>query len=208
MHTAEGPGTETFVLGGHQSAGQAGQGTSSTVQVGATGSETGATWRAGQGLSTFRTKSEGDTEAHALSGTVERNAHTPKKGPLHLVQCDLLVTMVAEVKVTGGGPYVATGARTLPAAAGVWLTEEQLPEALRRGLRPGAQPSTASSAPRGNPAESSRTAAERTAAERTTAERTTAERTTGQEDPPGPRRPPPAPPPAPDSAANSPSASA
>ncbi|MFJ4340917.1 hypothetical protein [Streptomyces sp. NPDC088915] len=169
VHTAEGPGTETFVLGGHQSAGQTGQGTSSTVQVGATGSETGATWRAGQGLSTFRTKSEGDTEAYALSGTVERNAHTPKKGPLHLVQCDLLVTMVAEVKVTGGGPYVATGARTLPAATGVWLTEEQLPEALRRRLRPDAQPSTASSAPQGeSPAESSRTAAERTTTERTT----------------------------------------
>ncbi|MFF6872830.1 hypothetical protein [Streptomyces sp. NPDC012450] len=169
VHTAEGPGTETFVLGGHQSAGQTGQGTSSTVQVGATGSETGATWRAGQGLSTFRTKSEGDTEAYALSGTVERNAHTPKKGPLHLVQCDLLVTMVAEVKVTGGGPYVAKGARTLPAAAGVWLTEEQLPEALRRGPRPDTQRSTASSAPQGeSPAESSRTAAERTAAERPT----------------------------------------
>ncbi|MFJ3816341.1 hypothetical protein [Streptomyces sp. NPDC090056] len=164
VHTAEGPGTETFVLGGHQSAGQTGQGTGSTVQVGATGSETGAAWRAGQGLSAFRTTSQGDTEAYALSGTVERNAHTPKKGPLHLVQCDLLVTMVAEVEVTGGGPYVAKGARTLPAAAGVWLTEEQLPEALRRALRPGAQPSAASSAPQGEgPAESSRTAAERTA---------------------------------------------
>ncbi|KOX15866.1 hypothetical protein ADL06_34225 [Streptomyces sp. NRRL F-6491] len=172
VHTAEGPGTETFVLGGHQSAGQTGQGTGSTVQVGATGTENGAAWRAGQGLSAFRTTSEGDTETYALSGTVERNAHTPKKGPLHLVQCDLLVTMVAEVKVTGGGPYVAQGARTLPAAAGVWLTEEQLPEALRRRPRPGARPSagasTASSAPRGeSPAESSRTAAERTAAERT-----------------------------------------
>ncbi|MFE2139299.1 hypothetical protein ACFW9X_40030, partial [Streptomyces sp. NPDC059466] len=55
---------------------------------------------------------------------------------LHLVHCELVVSMVAEVKVTGGGPYVAKGERTLPAAAAVWLTGEQVRAA---GLRvPGA----------------------------------------------------------------------
>ncbi|MFG3021962.1 hypothetical protein ACGFZQ_25990 [Streptomyces sp. NPDC048254] len=123
LHRGAGPGTETFVLGGHQAAGQEGRGTTSTWQAGATGSENGPEWRLGQGLSGSRTTSEGDARSAALSGTVERNAHTPKKAPLHLVQCDLLVTMVAEVKVTGGGPYVATAGRTLPAEAAVWLTE-------------------------------------------------------------------------------------
>lgn len=50
--------------------------------------------------------------------------------------------MVAEVKVTGGGPYVAGAARTLPGAAAVWLTAEQLraagvdlPESARKALK-------------------------------------------------------------------------
>ncbi|MET8942923.1 hypothetical protein ABZX30_04850 [Streptomyces sp. NPDC004542] len=140
LHKAAGPGTETFVLGGHQSAGQRGHGTTSTVQFGATGSENGPGWRTGQGLAAYRTKGRGDTEAATVSGTVERNAHTPKKAPLYLVQCDLLVTMVAEVKVTGGGPYVTKAARTLPAAAAVWLTEKQLPAAIRRQLGLDAEP--------------------------------------------------------------------
>ncbi|MFJ3665226.1 hypothetical protein ACIPSE_02105 [Streptomyces sp. NPDC090106] len=134
VHTAQGPGTETFVLGGHQSSGQAGRGTSSTVQVGASVAENGTMWRAGQGVSASRTTSAGDARSYALSGTVERNTHTPKKSPLHLVRCDVLVTMIAEVKVTGGGPYVAAGTQTLPAAAGVWLTDAQLPPVLRRQL--------------------------------------------------------------------------
>ncbi|MBW8797062.1 MAG: hypothetical protein JF597_26720 [Streptomyces sp.] len=164
LHRGAGPGTETFVLGGHQAAGQEGQGTTSTWQFGATGSENDAEWRLGQGLSGNRTTSRGDARAAALSGTVERNAHTPKKAPLYLVQCDLLVTMVAEVKVTGGGPYVATGARTLPAEAAVWLTEAQLPAAIRRQLRldPEPAPMTPSSRQPGQrPAESSRAGAER-----------------------------------------------
>ncbi|MGW3443530.1 hypothetical protein ACWDF5_08190, partial [Streptomyces sp. NPDC001076] len=135
LHQGAGPGTETFVLGGHQAAGQEGQGTTSTWQFGATGSENDAEWRLGQGLSGNRTTSRGDARSAALSGTVERNAHTSKKAPLYLVQCDLLVTMVAEVKVTGGGPYVATAARTLPAEAAVWLTEAQLPASIRRQLK-------------------------------------------------------------------------
>ncbi|MFJ4787105.1 hypothetical protein [Streptomyces sp. NPDC088794] len=168
LHTGSGPGTETFVLGGHQSAGQVGQGTSSTVQIGATVSENGPEWRTGQGLSSFRTSGEGDTRATAVSGTVERNTHTPKKAPLYLVQCDVLLNMVAEVKVTGGGPYVAKGARTLPGAAGVWLTEAQLPPRIRRELgldaeTPAAKTATtASSRVQGeSPAESSRMAQER-----------------------------------------------
>ncbi|WP_406437298.1 hypothetical protein OHB00_23525 [Streptomyces sp. NBC_00631] len=179
VHRGAGPGTETFVLGGHQAAGQEGRGTTSTWQFGATGSENGAEWRVGQGLSGSRTTSAGDARSSALSGTVERNAHTPKKAPLYLVQCDLLVTMVAEVKVTGGGPYVATAARTLPAEAAVWLTEAQLPASIRRQLkldpepelmapssRPGQRPAE-SSRPGQRPAESSRAGAEREAREGT-----------------------------------------
>jgi hypothetical protein len=164
VHRAEGPGTETFVLGGHQSAGQVGQGTTSTVQFGMTGSENGPAWRTGQGLSAFRTTADGDSRAEALSGTVERNAHTPRKAPLYLVQCDVLVDMVAEVKVTGGGPYVTKAARTLPGAAGVWLTEAQLPPRIRRQLRLDAGSDSVMRPPAaqgGSGAESSRTAAER-----------------------------------------------
>ncbi|MFE2275967.1 hypothetical protein ACFXAE_01575 [Streptomyces sp. NPDC059454] len=166
VHRGAGPGTETFVLGGHQSAGQSGQGTTSTVQFGATGFENGSTWLAAQGLSGFRTTSEGDAQSYALSGTVERNAHTPKKAPLYLLQCDLRVAMVAEVKVTGGGPYVATGSRLLPGAAGVWVTEAQLPAEIRRELGLDA-PEPAAAAGDGSDAESFHTAAEsfRTASE-------------------------------------------
>nr|WP_239144432.1 hypothetical protein [Streptomyces sp. SID14515] len=149
VHEAAGPGTETFVLGGHQAGGQQGEGTSTTVQVGATGVQNGAEWRVGESLSGYRTTSRGDSEAATVSGTVERNAHTPKKAPLYLVRCDLLVTMVAEVKVTGGGPYVANAARTLPGAAAVWLTAEQLraagvdlPESARKALKLDVEAST------------------------------------------------------------------
>ncbi|MCD9902770.1 hypothetical protein LUR56_28370 [Streptomyces sp. MT29] len=142
VHEAAGPGTETFILGGHQAGGQQGEGTSTTVQAGATLVQNGPEWRVGEGLSASWSTSTGDTEAATVSGTVERNAHTPKKAPLYLVRCDLLVTMVAEVKVTGGGPYVAGAARTLPGAAAVWLTAEQLraagvdlPESARKALK-------------------------------------------------------------------------
>ncbi|MEV6169315.1 hypothetical protein AB0L99_13930 [Streptomyces sp. NPDC051954] len=167
VHKGAGPGTETFVLGGHQSAGQKGEGTTSTWQFGATGTEQGTMWRAGQGLTAFRTSSEGDAQSYALSGTVERNAHTPKKAPLYLVQCDVLVDMIAEVKVTGGGPYVSKGAQTLPAAAGVWLTEAQLPAGIRQelGLDAPKQATASSAVQDESPAESSRMAAGRAAAD-------------------------------------------
>ena len=51
LHKGAGPGTETLVLGGHQATGQRGQGTSSTVQFGATLSENFDGGRVGQGLS-------------------------------------------------------------------------------------------------------------------------------------------------------------
>lgn len=172
LHRGAGPGTETFVLGGHQSAGQQGRSTTSTVQVGATGSENGPQWRTGQGLASYRTRGRGCAEASSVSGTVERNAHTPKKAPLYLVQCDLLVNMVAEVRVTGGGPYVTKAARTLPAAAAVWLTEEQLPAAIRRQLGLDAEAAPVPSSARGvDGAESSRTAAERAAGQDRAADR-------------------------------------
>ncbi|MEU1089797.1 hypothetical protein ABZ401_23750 [Streptomyces sp. NPDC005892] len=166
LHRGEGPGTETLVLGGHQSSGQRGQGTSSTVQVGSTVSENFTGGRAGQGVSGFRTTSKGGSETATVSGTVERNAHTPKKAPLHLVQCDLLVSMVAEVMVATGGPYVESASRTLPAEAAVWLTEAQLPPAIRRQAGLDEEPAAAPPGPRApETGESSRAGAERAARE-------------------------------------------
>ncbi|MFF4101458.1 hypothetical protein [Streptomyces sp. NPDC001903] len=135
LHKGAGPGTETFVLGGHQSGGQRGKAATHTAQFGVTGSESGPEWRAGQGLAVSGTTSESDAEAFTVSGTIERNAHTPKKAPLYLVQCDVLVGMVAEVGVTARGSCTATAATTLPAAAGVWLTEAQLPPRIREQVR-------------------------------------------------------------------------
>ncbi|MFE7645517.1 hypothetical protein [Streptomyces phaeoluteigriseus] len=137
VHRATGPGTETFVLGGHQVTGQEGVSHNTALQGGLMGSENGADWRLGQGVAAGRSLGSGDTSALTLSGTVERNAHTSRKSPLYLVQCDLVVRMVAEVAVTGGGPYVARGGRTAPGAVAVWLTEAQVRAA---GLRvPGAE---------------------------------------------------------------------
>ncbi|MGW3852611.1 hypothetical protein ACWD74_37005, partial [Streptomyces fagopyri] len=127
-----GPGTETFVLGGHQVTGQEGRRTTTTVQGGLLGAENGTEWRIGEGVSAGRSLGASGSVATTLSGTVERNAHTPRSRPLYLVHCDLVVRMVGEVKVTGGGPYVAKGERTLPAAAALWLTAEQVRAA---GLR-------------------------------------------------------------------------
>ncbi|MFI1050700.1 hypothetical protein ACH4U3_33860 [Streptomyces griseoruber] len=126
VHQGTGAGTETFVLGGQQVTGQ--EGTSHTVsaQGGLTGAENGTEWRIAEGVTAGRSLGSGDTTASTLVGTVERNAHTSRKSPLYLVQCDLVVRMVAEVAVAGGGPYVARGGRTVPAAVGVWLTERQL----------------------------------------------------------------------------------
>ncbi|MFD5448888.1 hypothetical protein [Streptomyces sp. NPDC127100] len=133
VHEGSGPGTETFLLGGHQAGGQQARGSSTTYQGGLTGLQNGPEWRTGEGFAVTRGKGESSAEGLTVSGTVERNAHTPRKAPLYLVRCDLLVTMVAEVKVTGGGPYVTRAARTLPGQVGVWLTAEQL---SAQGLRP------------------------------------------------------------------------
>ncbi|MEV4227321.1 hypothetical protein AB0J81_09460 [Streptomyces bobili] len=132
VHQATGPGTETFVLGGHQVTGQEGVSHNTALQGGLMGSGNGPEWRLGQGVAAGRSLGSGDTCALTLSGTVERNAHTSRKSPLYLVQCDLVLRMVAEVAVTGGGPYVARGGRTVPGAVAVWLTEAQVRAA---GLR-------------------------------------------------------------------------
>ncbi|GGM03534.1 hypothetical protein GCM10010129_53750 [Streptomyces fumigatiscleroticus] len=132
VHQGTGAGTETFVLGGHQVTGQEGKSGGTAAQGGFTGSENGSEWRLGQGVSAGRALGSGTSEAVTLAGTVERNAHTPRKSPLYLVQCDLVLRMVAEVGVTGGGPYTARGGRTVPAAAAVWMTASQLRAA---GLR-------------------------------------------------------------------------
>jgi hypothetical protein len=134
LHKAAGPGTETLALGGHQAAGQRGRSTATTWQGGPSLTEDVGAGRTGQGFSASRTGAKSRATAAALSGTVERNAHTPKKAPLHLVVCDLVADMVAEVKVTGRGPYVASGSVTVPGGAAVWLTEAQLPRSIRRQL--------------------------------------------------------------------------
>ncbi len=126
VHQGTGAGTETFVLGGHQVTGQEGTSHNVSLQGGLTGAENGAEWRLAEGVAAGRNLGSGDTTASTLAGTVERNAHTPRKSPLYLVQCDLVVRMVAEVAVTGGGPYVARGGRTVPGAVAVWLTASQL----------------------------------------------------------------------------------
>ncbi|WP_406010872.1 hypothetical protein OG440_35640 [Streptomyces sp. NBC_00637] len=126
VHQGTGAGTETFVLGGHQVTGQEGTSHHVSVQGGLTGAENDAQWRLAEGVAAGRNLGSGDTTASTLVGTVERNAHTSRKSPLYLVQCDLVVRMVAEVAVTGGGPYVARGGRTVPGAVAVWLTERQL----------------------------------------------------------------------------------
>ncbi|MEU1179932.1 hypothetical protein ABZ464_20200 [Streptomyces sp. NPDC005820] len=126
VHQGTGAGTETFVLGGHQVTGQEGTSRTVSAQGGLTGAENGTEWRIAEGVAAGRSLGHGDTTASTLVGTVERNAHTSRKSPLYLVRCDLVVRMVAEVAVAGGGPYVARGGRTVPAAVGVWLTERQL----------------------------------------------------------------------------------
>ncbi|MGX1271285.1 hypothetical protein [Streptomyces phaeoluteigriseus] len=155
VHQATGPGTETFVLGGHQVTGQEGVSHNTAVQGGLTGSENGAEWRLGQGVAAGRSLGSGDTSALTLSGTVERNAHTSRKSPLYLVQCDLVLRMVAEVAVTGGGPYVARGGRTVPGAVAVWLTEAQVRAAGLRvpgaGAEAGAKAGAGETAPAGRP---------------------------------------------------------
>ncbi|MEU4652470.1 hypothetical protein AB0G32_00725 [Streptomyces sp. NPDC023723] len=126
VHEGKGAGTETFVMGGHQATGQQGKGTSTMYQGGVTGVEQGTDWRLAQGVSGSRTTSQGDSGARTVSGTIERNSHTSRDQQLYLVRADLLVNMVAEVKVTFGGPYVSSAGRTLPGEALVWMTAQQL----------------------------------------------------------------------------------
>ncbi|MEW2049827.1 hypothetical protein [Streptomyces sp. NPDC005476] len=177
VHQGTGAGTETFVLGGHQVTGQEGTGHNVSVQGGLTGAENGAEWRLAQGVAAGRSLGGGDTEASTLVGTVERNAHTSRKSPLHLVRCDLVVRMVAEVAVTGGGPYVAHGGRTVPAAVGVWMTARQLRAA---GLkvpgeeRPENTATGSGTTPKGTSGKSSRSAARSEERARSSAAGTTA----------------------------------
>ncbi|MFF0968724.1 hypothetical protein ACWDQO_23705 [Streptomyces sp. NPDC003703] len=146
-----GAGTETLHLGGHQATGQEGHGVSTAVQGSLSGAYNPAGWRLGTGLSVARGRSRGTATATTLGGTVERNAHTPRSRPLHLVRCDLLVRMVAEAEAGLGGPHVATGELTLPGAAAVWLTTEQLRAA---GLRPPGAPPEPSAPPTAGPSAS------------------------------------------------------
>lgn len=81
-----GPGTETFVLGGHQVTGQEGRGTTTSVQGGLVGAENGAGWRIGEGVSAGRSLSErlrgDDAERQRRAQRPHPARPSPLPGPL------------------------------------------------------------------------------------------------------------------------------
>ncbi|MEJ1200940.1 MULTISPECIES: hypothetical protein [unclassified Streptomyces] len=131
-HRSTGAGMENMALGGHQGSGQRARTTSRTYSGNARAMETGQGWSMWETPAYRNTKASTDADSATLSGTVERNAVAPRSRPLYLVQCDLAVSMVAEVAVNGRGPYTAARQRTIPGSVGLWLTGAQLAAA---GLR-------------------------------------------------------------------------
>ncbi|MFB6551513.1 hypothetical protein [Streptomyces sp. NPDC056405] len=131
-HRSTGAGMENMALGGHQGSGQRARTRSRTYSGNARAMETGQGWSMWETPAYRNTKASTDAESATLSGTVERNAVAPRSRPLYLVQCDLAVSMVAEVAVNGRGPYTAARQRTIPGSVGLWLTGAQLAAA---GLR-------------------------------------------------------------------------
>ncbi|MGW7278019.1 hypothetical protein ACWGIV_06845 [Streptomyces sp. NPDC054844] len=131
-HRSTGAGMENMALGGHQGSGQRARTTSRTYSGNARAMETGGGWSMWETPAYRNTKATTDADSATLSGTVERNAVAPRSRPLYLVQCDLAVSMVAEVAVNGRGPYTAARQRTIPGSVGLWLTGAQLEAA---GLR-------------------------------------------------------------------------
>ncbi|MER7189114.1 hypothetical protein [Streptomyces flaveolus] len=131
-HRSTGAGMENMALGGHQGSGQRARTKSTGFTVSGRGAEGGDGWGLAESASYRGATATSDATAGTLSGTVERNAVNPRSRPLYLVQCDLDVSMVAEVTVNGSGPYAAAGHRTVPGAVGLWLTAAQLAAA---GLR-------------------------------------------------------------------------
>ncbi|MDX6328395.1 MAG: hypothetical protein QOI83_778, partial [Streptomycetaceae bacterium] len=166
MPSTTGAGMENMALGGHQVAGQRGKAKTKGASVNAAGTEHGANWSLGESIAPHRALTTATTETAVLSGTVERNAVTPRDKPLFLVQCNLVVAMTAEVKVNTGGPYVASALQTLPGAVSLWLTEEQLKAA---GLRdPDAAPEVPETAKGKQPATAAADAAGPSHARQTT----------------------------------------
>ncbi|MFJ7768862.1 hypothetical protein ACIQ1J_10735 [Streptomyces sp. NPDC097107] len=131
-HRSTGAGMENMALGGHQGSGQRARTTSRTYSGNARSMETGDGWSMWETPAYRNTKATTDADSATLSGTVERNAVAPRSRPLYLVQCDLVVSMVAEVAVNGRGPRTAARQRTIPGSVGLWLTGAQLEAA---GLR-------------------------------------------------------------------------
>ncbi|MFJ4623953.1 hypothetical protein [Streptomyces sp. NPDC088812] len=131
--TGEGPGTENMSLGGHQATGQKSRTVTHSVGYGGSGREQGDHWQMGEGLSGSRATHRGTAQGLSLTGTVERNAVVPRGRPFYLVQCDLLVRMVAEVSSGPASQGVSAAEQTVPGAVGLWLSEDQLAAA---GLRP------------------------------------------------------------------------
>ncbi|WP_206281554.1 hypothetical protein, partial [Streptomyces prasinopilosus] len=124
--TAKGPGTENMALGGHQASGQKSRTVSQSTAYGLSGRETGDGFQIGESAFHGRTSHRRTVEGAATTGTVERNSVVPRGRDFHLVQCDLLVHMVAEVTTGLSGTKVRAAEQTVPGAVGVWLTGEQL----------------------------------------------------------------------------------
>ncbi|MFJ1968058.1 hypothetical protein ACIO93_05255 [Streptomyces sp. NPDC087903] len=142
---AKGPGTENMALGGHQAAGQKSRTTSHAISYGVAGREKGDHWQLGEGVAGSRGTHRRTAKGMSTTGTVERNSVVPRGRPLYLVQCDLLVRMVAEVSSGLGGTGVAASEQTIPGTVGLWLSEDQLAAAGLRvpGAEDGARPKDA-----------------------------------------------------------------
>lgn len=123
---AQGPGTENMSLGGHQASGQRSRTVTHSFGYGGAGRERGDHWQLGEGLSANHTRQRRKAEGLTLSGTVERNSVLPRGRDLYLVQCDLLVRMVAEVSSGVFGTGVSAAEQTVPGTVGLWLSADQL----------------------------------------------------------------------------------
>jgi trimeric autotransporter adhesin len=134
LQATTGFGTENAVAGGHQASAGKGGGWSTVARlVGSASEESGRSPGVFETIVPGYSLSRASISSYGIGGTIERRSVTPRGQRLFLVQTDVEVAMTAEVAVgkTWGGPKVETGARRIPAARALWLTEDQ---ARRFGL--------------------------------------------------------------------------
>lgn len=132
-----GVGIENMALGGHQAAGERSSTRTMNGSLGATGTAQGDDFRLRAAAAVTREVGRTTGKSVTTGATVERNAVLPRTHEsLFLVECDLTVTMVVEVKAGHGStPVVLAGDLKLPRQVALWLTEEQLKDAgLQTGL--------------------------------------------------------------------------